>query len=220
MALSPALREARCRTIVDAAHILIRETGGTGFSMLELARKAEVSPATPYNLLGSKSEVLRRVVRDEYDSFSERLLRLTEAQPLDRLLQAIDLIVVHYSAEPLFYRGLYHSVHDAQASDLRAMMTAEGQLLWCDMVRKAAQAGALDLLSSTEDFTALMLRTVAATVETWLADEWDEERFAREIFVASRTLMLGLVPSPIKEALRADILAHCPLLTPMQDRAA
>ncbi|WP_418654973.1 TetR/AcrR family transcriptional regulator, partial [Acinetobacter baumannii] len=55
MALSPEAREARRRNIVDAAHELVRETGGAGFSMLDLARRAGVSPATPYNLLGSKS---------------------------------------------------------------------------------------------------------------------------------------------------------------------
>lgn len=54
MALSDELRAARCRNLVDAAHALIRETGGTGFSMVQLAEKAGVSPATPYNLLGSK----------------------------------------------------------------------------------------------------------------------------------------------------------------------
>ncbi|MBK8629102.1 MAG: TetR/AcrR family transcriptional regulator [Sphingomonadales bacterium] len=205
MALSPALREARCRKLVDTAHALIRDTGGTGFSMLELARRAGVSPATPYNLLGSKSEVLRRVVRDEYDSFSLRLADLSNAPPLERLLQAIDLIVVQYSTEPLFYRGLYHSVHDAQASDLRAMMTAEGQILWCEMVRKAALAGELDLLSPAEDFTALLLRTVAATVEAWLAEGWAEDRFSREIFVASRTLILGLIAPDQREQLRTAI---------------
>ena len=47
MALSSEARAARQRHIVDAAHALIRETGGAGFSMLQLAKRAGVSPATP-----------------------------------------------------------------------------------------------------------------------------------------------------------------------------
>ena len=40
MALSPELREARRRNVIDAAHMLVRETGGTGFSMAQLAQRA------------------------------------------------------------------------------------------------------------------------------------------------------------------------------------
>lgn len=201
MALSPELREARCRTLVDAAHALIRDTGGTGFSMLELARRAGVSPATPYNLLGSKAEVLRRVVRDEYDSFSARLALLPPETPLNRLLHAVDLVVVHYAAEPNFYRGLYLSILDVRANDLRAMMTAEGQLLWCDMIRLAVEAGELARILPDGMLTALLLRTMGATVEAWLAEDWDQTQFAREMFIASRTIMLGLLP----EAHRAEM---------------
>ncbi len=48
----------RRRRILDAAEGLIRQTGGTNFSLLTLADKAEVSPATPYNFFGSKARLL------------------------------------------------------------------------------------------------------------------------------------------------------------------
>ncbi|MFM5952730.1 MAG: TetR/AcrR family transcriptional regulator [Novosphingobium sp.] len=193
MALSPEAREARRRNIVDAAHALVRETGGAGFSMLQLAARAGVSPATPYNLLGSKSEVLRRVVEDEFASFAARLDGEAERAPLDRLLRAIDLIVVHYLAEPDFYRGLYAAIHGIEGNPLREMMSAEGLALWSTMVAAAIDSAQLEPLLAAKDLTALLLRTVAATVESWLAEAWENDRFATEMTRASRLMLLGLV---------------------------
>ena len=87
MALSARTRDARRRHLVDSAAGLIRDGGGAGFSMLQLADRAGVSPATPYNLLGSKSELLRLIVADEFSSFVARLGGLPPLAPLARLLQ-------------------------------------------------------------------------------------------------------------------------------------
>lgn len=204
MALSPERLEARRRNLVNAAHQLVRETGGAGFSMLQLAKRAGVSPATPYNLLGTKSEVLRRVIHDEFECFAARLAGEAPRPPLAHLLHAVDLVAVHYTDEPDFYRGLYHAVLDTQASELRSMMSAEGQLLWCDMVRAALAAGELEPVIAAEALTDLLLRMMGATVEAWLAESWDPPRFAREMVRASRVLLLGLA-SPAR---RAELLAE------------
>ena len=205
MALSLTLREARCRNLIDAAHALVRETGGAGFSMRQLAERAGVSPATPYNLLGSKGEVLRRVVLDEYDSFAARLAGLPQREPLERLLAGMDLIVVHYTAEPDFYRGLYAGMIGVETNHLREVMTEQGQHLWGDMVRAAIDGGEIAPLVSAPDLTALLLRGVAGTVEAWLAEGWDAARFAAEMRMGSRLLVLGLVPAETALRLRAEL---------------
>lgn len=207
MALSPEAREARCRTLIDAAHALVRETGGAGFSMRQLAERAGVSPATPYNLLGSKSEVLRRVVQDEFASFAERLADLPPQPPLDRLLAAIDLIAVHYAAEPDFYRGFYAAMIGVEANPLRDVMSEEGQHLWGELVGAALTSGELASLVSLDVLTGLLLRTVASSVEAWLAEGWEAQRFAAELRTASRLLVLGLVSDERAAALRDQLRA-------------
>ena len=207
MALSPEAREARCRTLIDAAHALVRETGGAGFSMRQLAERAGVSPATPYNLLGSKSEVLRRVVQDEFASFAARLADLPPQPPLDRLLAAIDLIAVHYSAEPDFYRGFYAAMIGVEANPLRDVMSEEGQHLWGELVGAALTSGELAPLVSLDVLTGLLLRTVASSVEAWLAEGWEAGRFAAEMRTASRLMVLGLVSEERAAALRDQLRA-------------
>ena len=140
MAISEETRTARRQHLVDCAHALIRESGAD-FSMLQLAARAGVSPATPYNLLGSKSEVLRGVVRDEFARFSTRLAGLPPASAgLPRLLAAIDLVVVHYSAERDFCRGLYQA---ALGTEVRGMMSEAGLGLWSALVTGALGRGGL-----------------------------------------------------------------------------
>ncbi len=58
MGLREKRKLERRERILAAAQELIRETGSVGLSMRALARKAEVSLATPYNLFGSKGAVL------------------------------------------------------------------------------------------------------------------------------------------------------------------
>lgn len=205
MALSPEAREARRRNVIDAAHALIRETGGTGFSMVQLAQQAGVSPATPYNLLGAKAEVLRRVVEDEFASFAARLAAEPPREPLPRLLRAVDLVAVHYLAEPGFYRGLYGAMLGIEGNPLRETMSEQGQRLWAGLVRAAQDAGALALLLDADALTDVLLRMMAATVETWLAEQWDEARFSRELARASRLLLLGLVSAEDAAVLRQTI---------------
>src|SRR5690606_18667347 len=138
---SEAAKAARRQKLVDSAHALIRDSGA-GFSMLHLAEHAGVSPATPYNLLGSKSEVLRLVVQDEFERFSARLAQQPPYDSaLSRLLAAIDLVVAHYTQEPAFYRGLYQAT---LGTEVRSMMLGEGQRLWCEMVAQAMDSGEIE----------------------------------------------------------------------------
>lgn len=87
----------RKRRILDVADNLIRQTGGIEFSMRMLAELAEVSPATPYNLFGSKEGILsaslaRSLTRTVFEGLSPK-----SDDPLDFIITssgiAVDLLV-------------------------------------------------------------------------------------------------------------------------------
>ncbi len=59
--------------------------------MRELAKKAGVSPATPYNLLSNKANLLALVVQDEFQDFQAKLGALRHLDAFDRLFGAVDL---------------------------------------------------------------------------------------------------------------------------------
>ena len=73
MAISVELKQARRDHILDTARKLIGRRDVSGFSMAELAEHAGVSPATPYNLVGSKPEILNALIRFEVKDFASSL---------------------------------------------------------------------------------------------------------------------------------------------------
>ncbi len=205
MALSARTRAARRRTMVTAAHALIRESGGTGFSMVQLAARAGVSAATPYNLIGTKADLLKLVVRDEFARFARRLARRPAAQPLAHLEATIDLVVTHYCAEPAFYRGLYSALQGENSYTLRAMMLAEGQELWCALLRGAVDGGELTRVVDDGALTEVLLRVIAATTEAWLAEGWTQAQFAREMHLSTRLLLLGAATGAARDRIAAAL---------------
>ena len=209
MALSAETREARRRHLVDTAACLIRENGGTGFSMLQLAERAGVSPATPYNLLGSKSDLLRLIVADEFRSFVDRLAGLPPLAPLPCLLAAADAVVDHYCADQAFYRGLYLSAGGAEGGELRTLMQQEGRHLWRQMVEAAFASGELRPLAAPDALTDVLLRSIGGVTEAWLAEQWTCSQFAAEMALSVRLLFAGLAIEPLLPVTVAKARATC-----------
>jgi AcrR family transcriptional regulator len=94
--------------ILDAAEVLIAETGDTSFATRELAIRAGVSAATPFNHFGSKRGILSAIV----DRSLERLATLQEhptrlGDPLERIFRNGDAAVSYYAAKPKLFRPVF-----------------------------------------------------------------------------------------------------------------
>src|SRR5215467_11135333 len=85
----------RRRRILDAAEQLIHQTGGADFSMLSLSNHAEVSPATPYNLFGSKPQLLFALFNRWLAEVPVKDLTASYKDPLDRLLETTRVVAAH-----------------------------------------------------------------------------------------------------------------------------
>lgn len=191
MALSPEKREERRDHLVRVAQVLIREGGDAGFSMAQLAARAGVSPATPYNLIGPKPEVLRLVVREEFQSFAARLRPAEGASPLAVLLAAADQVVDHYLADRPFYRGLYHAAGNTEAREVHDLMLDEGRALWRGLVGEAIASGELEPWLRREPFTDQLLRILSGVTLSWLSGDLDDRRFAPAMGYSVRLALAG-----------------------------
>lgn len=213
MALSAARREDRRRNIIAAAHSLLRERGDDGFTMTELAARAGVSPATPYNLVGSKAEVLRSVVKDEFRCFIDKLAQLEHRSPLQSLLDATALVVSHYESDRAFYRALYRMTVGADAPEVYDVMQAEGRVLWQGLVQAAVDAGELTQLVRVRPFTDVLLRAIASVTLDWLAANWRHARFEQEmalsvLLITTSTARADLQPNLLERIGRAERELH------------
>ncbi len=76
----------RRQRIVEATTSLLRESGFGAVSMLQVAERAGVSPATVYNLFETKAAILQQVFDRDLSEY-ERLVELAPARDaLDRHL--------------------------------------------------------------------------------------------------------------------------------------
>jgi AcrR family transcriptional regulator len=206
MALSTERKAERVRHLVRAAQDLIRVSGDAGFSMAQLAARAEVSPATPYNLIGGKSELLRLVVEDEYEGFAEKLAREPARPPLATLLAATALVVTHYETDRHFYRGLYRMIATTEGSETYDLMALRGERLWGDMVARAVESGELQSFVRVGPLTTSLLTTMASLTTAWFAQSWTARRYALEIAHGVR-LVLASVANPVLRAALVDEIA-------------
>ena len=136
-------KEERRRQIIAAARALIRETGSTGLSMRELARRAGVSLATPYNLFGSKGAVVLAVLQDVRE-YRERFGAMPLADPIDRLFAAIALALEYYHADPAFYKTLWREVFSASSEVRAAIYNPKRDAFWRSLIADAYAAGVIE----------------------------------------------------------------------------
>lgn len=94
--------------MLDAAEQLVRQSGGTDFSMRILASTAEVSPATPYNVFGSKEGLLFELLNRHLAIIIERGLELSSRDPLEQIIEAAESAVDVILEDPAYLRPLYH----------------------------------------------------------------------------------------------------------------
>jgi AcrR family transcriptional regulator len=151
--------ERRSR-IVRAARDLIRETGDTDLSMRMIARRADVSLATPYNLFGSKHAVVLAVFEDERD-FAVRFSRLEATNAIERIFKAHDMAMGYFMEDPEFYRPLWKALLNSQGEDATGLATPErlerNRAAWKALLEAAQDEGLLDRAVSSD----LVERTLA-----------------------------------------------------------
>ena len=173
--------------------------------MTELAARAGVSPATPYNLVGSKGDLLRLVVKAEFQSFIDKLSALDRPGPLQTLLDATALVVSHYEADRDFYRALYRMTFNTDAPDVHDHMQAEGRVLWQRLVRAAVDSGELTDVVWVEPFTDVLLRALGAVTLAWLSEDWPHARFEREMALSVLLIVAAVARPDIQSRLLGGI---------------
>jgi len=173
--------------------------------MAELALEAGVSPATPYNLAGSKADLMRMVVEEEFRSFIEKLAAADRRRPLQALLDATALVVTHYEADRDFYRALYRVAFNSEARDVHDVMRAQGQKLWRGLVAAATEAGELGPTVQVGPVTDVLLRAISSATLGWLSEDWPHARFEMEMSLSVRLPLAILARPDLRTGLIAEI---------------
>jgi AcrR family transcriptional regulator len=114
-----------------AAEAIIRAEGIDSLTMRRLAERAEVSLRTPYNLFGSKTDVLIALLNEAQLQLAPLGDAAGPGSALDQLLGALTRIEAFFASDEEYYRGIYHAIMTSdhpearKAGVARAITTAQ-----------------------------------------------------------------------------------------------
>jgi len=210
--LEPGARTARSRAkdqrrarLTEAARALIAEKPAGQFSMTELATRAGMSLATPYNLFGSKTAILQAVFLAETIGFHKRTSSLSNAPPVTQVQTTIDNIVAVFAREPVFYRRLTRSLMAIPPDELSASILPISNSMFLPLVEGLIGAGAIRLEIRADVISTQLLRVFNSIFLLWAVQNWDTVWLHQELRTGFALCFIGLFDGENRDLMLAEL---------------
>lgn len=170
--------ERRSR-IVDATYDLLREVGMEDLSVKMIADRADVSPATVYNLFKTKAAVLEKVNEIDLLSFEARVSK-SSADALDRIFEAVTKTAQLYREDPGFYRAMNWTRDVSPDDDPSIAPYRPSEAFWCGLVRSAIVEGFLTSDTDAGRVGVVLMQIVAGSFFHWVSNIISVDQMERE----------------------------------------
>ena len=202
----PSVREkqvaARRGRILDAAGALVRATAGTEFTMLEVAERAGVSPATPYNLFGSKNGLLYALLNRSLDELFRGAVTFSAASPLEHPLEAADIAANLFARDPIFYRPLFLVLLGVRDEAHRPRFMERSLDYWRHSLEGLLADGPLEDEGERDDLARALLVHFAGVLELWIHGDLGEAGFRAQVTFGTSLHLLGFAEGTTRARLR------------------
>ncbi|MCL9998767.1 MAG: TetR/AcrR family transcriptional regulator [Erythrobacter sp.] len=106
--------------ICAAAEAIIRGEGMDKLTMRRLAEVAGVSLRTPYNLFGSKTDVLIALLDEAGFEFAPRQTGESGASAIAHLFGGLGRIAAFFASDEAYYRGIYAAIMASDHPEVRS----------------------------------------------------------------------------------------------------
>lgn len=163
-------KEERRTRIIDAACALLREYELADISVALIAGRADVSPATVYNLFGTKAAVLLKVYDKDLETFQKQVAASRSASTLDTIFDALTIAAEFYRRDPAFYReAMMVRASSADESELLSIVRGSRQAFWENLVGAAIDDGYLVPEADAERLGILLAHIMMGSLADWIA---------------------------------------------------
>jgi AcrR family transcriptional regulator len=175
-------QRVRRQAILDAAELLVRDTGATDFPMLTLAKRAGVSPATPYNVFGTKASILYVLLNQSLDSIFTGFEQATKDMgPFEVVLAAADRAASFFLLDPDFYRPLYHHLVGVRDPVHRPAYMDRALEFWRSALAGLCEQGYLSGDRERDALARAIMITFVGTLDLWVQSELSSKEFHAHI---------------------------------------
>ena len=195
-------KEARRQRTLNAAAALIRQTGSTDFSMVTLATQAKLSPATPYNLFGSKSAILYALLNRSLDEIAKGAEQaFAHPHPVQRVLRAAASSAAFFVSALDFYRPLYRFLLGVGDPIHRPAYMERSLGYWKTALLGFVQQDLLPKEAGCEHLARQLVIQFVGALDLWVQEELDDAEFKAQIGYGTGLLLLGVARSEDRELL-------------------
>lgn len=185
--------QERRRRLVKAASELIAERDDGSFSMPELASRAGLSLATPYNLFGSKAAVLAQVFERLVHGFHREPSWMNDLPASERILGVIDRLASAYEAQGRLFRNLWKALYGLDVSDHRQINVSLSNEIVHPLIRSLAEDGLLPQDMPLAAIETALVRLFDANFEMWAAQNWSAGQLRTQLRTSFALAFLGLL---------------------------
>jgi AcrR family transcriptional regulator len=209
----PALRtrekqkNARRRTILEAARTLIRERKSDDFSMPMLAERAGVSLVTPYNLFGSKSNILLEIVREDVFERTAEIEHLPVTTLAAWVSEIAQVLARLYYANRHFYRLLIVAIaSSANAEAQRELLAMYYRMFEKAMERLMAENKLLRIVTANT-LAGYLAHAISGALQERLMERGTEEKLKVALEKGVLLIFAGVCPVDARPELLARLAA-------------
>ncbi|WP_380872060.1 TetR/AcrR family transcriptional regulator [Sphingomonas sp. DBB INV C78] len=167
--------ERRRQAILVAARAMLNREP---LSMRRLAEAAGVSPATPYNLFGTKRRLFVALYHEQRAGLVDRLAASHQPNAFARMFHAIHLFGRELAEEPAFFRALFATLYASDPEDEMADGEDPGAAFWRAIVADLKREGLIRDTVDVDAFTANFVYLIGGATMDWVearisVDRWE-----------------------------------------------
>ncbi|GGV26263.1 hypothetical protein GCM10010277_07740 [Streptomyces longisporoflavus] len=188
-----AQRRAR---IVDAVRELLREQPESAVSVERIAERAEVAPATVYNLIGARERIWEALAAGFMEDLEHRLAGLEAGDPHGVVRMTVQLFVDDPVVSRHMVRAWGQSGLALDHSPLTRLREAMGEAQTRGLLRADVDTGAL---------AAVVGAACVGALHQWVAARIDDERFLSHALFALDVALAAAATEPSREKLLAPL---------------
>jgi len=181
----PSLREfnmaKRRHTILREARRLIAQGGIDAVNLRKLARAAEVTVPTIYNLVGNKEALVVALFSDALQEIEQRVGRHRDAAPLEMAESVVTESTGVFAEDEEYYRAAFIAVEHLDQSGAHHATVAElyqwGERMITDGLEACANAGLLCGRISAALLGGQIMRSYRTNCRAWAFGQTDIDEF-------------------------------------------